>query len=113
MAIIDNLVVSPAAQFFLWPLPLHPLEGFLTGNAVTLHDALDAYLLGGSDDNDAVDKTVDTRLVEDGALHPLVAALLKVPEDGWMHNGVNLLGISLAFQQETCDVGLFKRTDKL
>jgi len=54
LAIVDDFVVGTAQELGLWPLALHPLECLLTGDAVTLHDALDTYLFWCSDHNDTV-----------------------------------------------------------
>ena len=95
-SIVDEVVVGSADKLALGPLALQPQEGLLTADAVALHDALDAHVLGGGDDNDSVYEVVGSGLVEDGALHPRHAALLEVAEDGGVDNGVNLAGIGVA-----------------
>jgi hypothetical protein len=93
LTVINDFVVGTTAYLVLGPLALHPLEHFLTGDAVTFHDTLDAYLKRGCNHDDTIDQPVDARLVHDGTLHPLNTALLEVAEDGWVDNVVNSLGI--------------------
>jgi RNA polymerase sigma-54 factor len=66
------------------------------GEVVTkdaVHDALKAHLLGGGDDDDAVDVVVGSRLKHDTTLEPLESALLEVGKDGGVDDGVDGGGI--------------------
>ena len=92
-SVVDDLVVGQLANLVLGPLAGYPLAGLLTADGVALHDALKAQLLGGGDDDDAVDVVVGSRLKHDATLEPLESALLEIGKDGGMDDGVDGGGI--------------------
>ena len=100
LAVVDDLEVCAPHDFFLGQLLGHPFEDFLAGDVVAVHDAADAHLQRGGDDDDTIHQPADARLVHDGALKPLEAALLEVAEDSWVDDVIDGLGVGLGGEQE-------------
>ena len=65
-AVVDNLVVGQSSYLILRPLAPNPFLSLLTGDVVTLDDALDTYLFWGGDNDDAVNNMGDASLIENG-----------------------------------------------
>ena len=75
-------------------------------------DAGDAHLLGSGDHDDAVNIAVGTRLVHDGRLEPVDAALQEVGEDGGMDDGIDGPLVVLAGKQEAAHGCLVEWADE-
>ena len=68
---------------------------------VTVHDALNAHLLGSNDGNDDVHELVDARLKHDGTLEPVESTFLEIAKHGRVDDGVDGFGVGFGSKQET------------
>ena len=74
--------------------------GIFPADAVSGHYPLQAEALGGGHCHYHVNKSVEARLVDDGAFHPPCAALHEVFGNGGMHDGVYRLGVFFGGEEE-------------
>jgi hypothetical protein len=101
-SVVDDFELGTLLELGLRPLLVDPGEGRLATNMVALHDALKAHIERRCHDDDTIYQMVEARLIEDGAFHPLHAALQEVFCYSGVNNSIDGLFILLGSHQEVC-----------